>query len=296
VKDFEYQAATTIDEAVSLLAARGERAKVLTGGTDLIVQLREGLREADLVVDVKRIAELMQMAFDPARGLQLGAAVPCHRIYEDRAVAAAYPALVDAARIIGGWQIQSRASIGGNLCNSSPAADSIPVLIAYDVACQIAGPQGRRSVPARQFCTAPGRNVLARGELLAALEFPAPSPHSAAAYERFIPRNEMDIAVAGAASWVQLSPSGDTILSARVALAAVAPTPLFAEAVSAWLAGKPAKTETFAEAGRLARDAARPISDKRGTAEYRRHVVGVLVARTLATAVDRARGTMRNGH
>jgi carbon-monoxide dehydrogenase medium subunit len=296
VKDFEFQTAATVDEAVSLLAARGERAKMLAGGTDIIVQLREGLREADLVVDVKKIPELVDLSYSPAKGLRLGAATPCYRIYGDAAVAAAYPGLVDAARIIGGWQIQSRASIGGNLCNSSPAADSIPTLIAYDVVCHLAGPKGVRTVKAAEFCTAPGKNVLARGELLTALEFPPPAKGSSAAYLRFIPRNEMDIAVAGAASWVQLNAAGDTIERARVALAAVAPRPLFVESASDWLAGKPANAETFAKARQLASDAARPISDKRGTAEYRKHVAGVLTERTLAIAVDRAHGVARNGH
>ena len=226
VKDFEYQAATTVDEAVSLLAARGERAKVLTGGTDLIVQLREGLREADLVVDVKKIPELMDVSYSAAGGLRLGAGVPCYRIYGDEQIAAAYPALADSTRIIGGWQIQSRSSVGGNLCNSSPAADSTPTLIAYDVTCHLAGPQGRRTVRVAEFCTAPGRNVLARGEILTMLEFPPRKKNASAAYLRFIPRNEMDIAVVGAASWVQLNAKGDTIETARIALAAVAPTPL----------------------------------------------------------------------
>jgi CO/xanthine dehydrogenase FAD-binding subunit len=296
VKDFEFQTAATVDEAVSLLAARGERAKVLTGGTDLIVQLREGLREADLVVDIKKIPELMEMAYSAGKGLLLGAAVPCYRIYGDPGVAAAYPALADAARIIGGWQIQSRASIGGNLCNSSPAADSIPPLIAYDVTCHIAGPGGRRSVKAAEFCTAPGKNVLARGEILTALEFPAVAKHSSAAYLRFIPRNEMDIAVVGAGTWVQLNAKGDTIEQARVALAAVAPTTLFVKTASDWLAGKPATSETFSKARELASQAARPISDKRGTVEYRKHLAGVLTERTLAIAVERARGAARNGH
>jgi carbon-monoxide dehydrogenase medium subunit len=296
VKDFEFQAAATVDEAVSLLAARGERAKVLTGGTDLIVQLQEGLREADLVVDVKKIPELGELAFSPAKGLRLGAAVPCYRIYGDAGVAAAYPALCDAARIIGGWQIQSRASIGGNLCNSSPAADSIPPLVVYDVTCHLAGPGGRRTVKAAEFCTAPGKNVLARGELLVALEFPPPAKGSSAAYLRFIPRNEMDIAVVGAASWVQLNAKGDTIEQARVALAAVAPTPLFVKTASDWLAGKPAGDETFAQAGELAGQAARPIADKRGTIAYRKHLAGVLTGRTLAIAVRRARGEATNGH
>jgi carbon-monoxide dehydrogenase medium subunit len=296
LKDFEFQAASTVEEAVSLLAAGGERAKMLAGGTDIIVQLREGLREADLVVDVKKIPELMELDYSAANGLRLGAAVPCYRIYGDAEIAAAYPALADAARIIGGWQIQSRASVGGNLCNSSPAADTIPPLIAYDALCHLAGPNGRRTVKAAEFCTAPGKNVLLQAEILTTLEFPPPAKASSAAYLRFIPRNEMDIAVAGAASWVHLNAAGDTIQSARVALAAVAPTPLFAAAASDWLAGQPATAETFAKAGELASQAARPISDKRGTAEYRKHLAGVLTNRTLAIAVDRARGIARNGH
>jgi carbon-monoxide dehydrogenase medium subunit len=289
LSDFDYAAAATVDEAVSLLAARGERAAILTGGTDLLVQLRQSQRQADLVVDVKKIPELMEIAYSPSAGLRLGAAVPCTRIYGDQRIVAAYPALVDAARIIGGWQIQSRASIGGNLCNSSPAADSVPTLIAYDATCQVAGPKGRRTVAVAEFCTAPGRNVLGRGELLAALEFPPPLPHASAAYLRFIPRNEMDIAVVGAASWVRLNAAGDRIEQARIALAAVAPTPVRAAEASAWLVGRPATLETFAAAGELAKKSASPISDKRGTAEYRLHLVGVLTRRTLAIAVDRAR-------
>ena len=129
LKDFEYAAASTVDEAVSLLAARGPKAKILAGGTDILVQLREGMREADLVLDVKKIPELTQYSFSPETGLHLGAATPCYRIYGDEKIVKAYPALADSARIIGGWQIQSRASIGGNLCNSSPAGDSLPALI-----------------------------------------------------------------------------------------------------------------------------------------------------------------------
>lgn len=289
MKDFEYATAATVDEAVSLLAARGEKARILAGGTDLIVQLREGLREADLVLDIKKIPELMQMQFSPERGLRLGAAVPCYRIYGDAAVAAAYPALADAAQIIGGWQIQSRASIGGNLCNSSPAADGIPALIALRATCHIAGPQGMRTLPVEQFCTAPGRNALGRGEFLVALEFPAPIKLASSHYLRFIPRNEMDIAVVGCGAWLQLDAAGKTIQSARIGLGAVAPTPLLAIDASQWLAGKPATDETFAQAGEEARKLARPISDMRGPAEYRTHLVGVLVKRALAKAAERAK-------
>ena len=290
MKDFEFQTATTVDEAVSLLAARGDRARVLTGGTDLIVQLREGMRQADLVVDLKKIPELMELSISAASGLRLGAAVPCYRVYGDAQISKMYPALVDAARIIGGWQIQSRASIGGNLCNSSPAADSIPALIAYDVICHLAGPQGRRTVRAAEFCTGPGKNVLGRGEILTTLEFPAQPKNSGAGYLRFIPRNEMDIAVVGAGAWLQLNSAGDTIEQARLALAAVAPTPLVLTAVADWLAGKPATPETFAKAGEMASQTVRPIDDKRGTAEYRKHLAGVLTKRALGMALARARG------
>jgi carbon-monoxide dehydrogenase medium subunit len=291
VNDFSYAAAATLDEAVSLLSAAGDRAKVLAGGTDIIVQLREGLRKADLIVDVKRIPDLTRLEYSPERGLTLGAAVPCHRLYDDSRIAAAYPGLIDAARIIGGWQIQNRASIGGNLCNSSPAADSIPPLIAYGAMCRIAGPDGIREAPVEEFCTGVGRNCLRRGELLVSLELPPPAPRSSARYLRFIPRNEMDIAVAGAAAWVQLNESCTQIDQARVALAAVAPTPLFAKEASAWLRGKPASDETYRQAGELARKIARPISDRRGTAEFRTHLVGVLTARALAGGVERAKAT-----
>jgi carbon-monoxide dehydrogenase medium subunit len=288
LKDFEYAAAATVDEAVSLLAARGEKARVLAGGTDILVQLREGQREADFVLDIKKIPELMAVDYSPQRGLRLGAAVPCYRIYGDAQVSAAYPALADAARIIGGWQIQSRASVGGNLCNSSPAADTIPALIALKATCHIAGPQGARNVPVEQFCTAPGRNVLARGEFLVALAFPPPVRPSGSHYLRFIPRNEMDIAVVGCGAWLQLDSSGKTIQTARIALGAVAPTPLFAAEASSWLAGKPVSEEAFTQAGELARKVARPISDMRGPAEYRLHLLGVLVKRALARSAERA--------
>ncbi len=288
MKDFDYAAPVTLDEAIGLLASRNGSGKILAGGTDIIVQLREGLRDADVVVDVKKIPELSALDFSASAGLSLGAAVPCYRLYEHAAIDAGYAALTDAARIIGGWQIQSRASIGGNLCNSSPAADAVPGLIVLDATCHIAGPNGTRTVPVAEFCTAPGRNVLQPGELLVKLTFPAPAPKSGSAYLRFIPRNEMDIAVAGAAAWVQLSADGKTIEQARIALGAIAPTPVFAKEASDFLAGKPATAETFAAAGDLARKVANPIDDMRGTKEYRVHLTGVLTKRALTIAVERA--------
>lgn len=289
MKNFEYAAPVTLSEATALLAKANGTARILAGGTDLIVQLRERLRDADLVVDVKRIPELTEMSYSAAKGLRLGSAVSCSRIYDDPAVSAAYPALADSTRIVGGWQIQSRASVGGNLCNSSPAGDTIPSLIALNAKCVIAGPSGTREVSAAEFCTGPGKNVLQRGEILVGLVLAPPGDYGGSAYERFIPRNEMDIAVVGAGSWVRLNKAGDTIEQARVGLCAIAATPRFAEEASLWLAGKPATEETFAAAGELAKKVATPISDMRGTAEFRTHLVGVLTKRTLATAVKRAR-------
>ena len=289
MRSFEYEAPASLAEATALLASAKGTARVLAGGTDLIVMLRERMRDADLVVDVKHIPELMELSYSPGEGLRLGASVPCYRIYENKELSAAYPALADAAHIVGGWQIQSRASVGGNLCTSSPAGDTITTLIGLRARCLIAGPHGHREVPADEFCTAPGKNVLQKGEILTTIFLPAHGKHTGSAYERFIPRNEMDIAVVGATSWVRLDPTGKTITEARVALAAVAPTPRYAAEACEWLVDKPATEETFAHAGELAKKVASPISDMRGSAEYRTHLVGVLTKRTLAKAVERAR-------
>jgi xanthine dehydrogenase FAD-binding subunit len=289
LKDFTNAAPATVAEAVRLIEKSNGSAKVLAGGTDILVQLREHLREAELVVDVKKIPELMESSYSASKGLRLGASVPCYRIYDNAEIAKVYPALADAANIVGGWQIQSRASVGGNLCNSSPAADTIPPLIAHTATAVIAGSKGERTVKVEEFCSGPGKNVLQPGELLLTIVLPPLPPHSSSAYERFIPRNEMDIAVVGAASWLALSADGKTIVDARIAVGAVAPTPKLAVEASSWLKGKPASEESFARAGELARAVASPITDMRGTAEYRTHLVGVLVKRTLLKAAERAR-------
>ena len=290
MKDFDYIAPTSVQEATTLLAEHGEQARMLAGGTDIIVQLREGLRDAGIVIDIKKIPELMAIDYSAESGLTLGAGVPCYQVYENQEISAAYPALADSTRIIGGWQIQSRASVGGNLCNSSPAADTIPTLISLAASCRIAGPDGEREVAAADFCTGPGHNVLQPGELLVSIQLPPSKTKSSSAYERFIPRNEMDIAVVGAGSWVQLDESGGTIEQARITLAAVGPIPLVAQQAADSLAGQEASEENLAAAGNLAREVASPINDMRGTIEYRVHLVGVLVKRTLSRAVARARG------
>jgi carbon-monoxide dehydrogenase medium subunit len=291
VKDIDYAAPRTVAEAVGLLSDRGDRARVLAGGTDLIVQVREYRRDLDLMVDVKHIPEVNELAYDPRAGLRLGAAVPCYRVYEYRDIARTYPGLIDAVALIGGIQIQSRASIGGNLCNASPAADTIPALIAHQAVCVIAGPKGTRELPVEQFCTAPGRNVLGRGELLLSLRMPPPAKNFGAAYLRFIPRNEMDIAVAGAGVAVTLDGGKARCTSARVALAAVAPTPLLVPEAGAALVEGGLSESAIDKAAGLARAAARPISDMRGDADYRLHLVGVLVKRALHAAIERARGS-----
>ena len=287
MKDFQYTAPNTVEDATRLLSEHGSRAKILAGGTDIIVQLREGMCEADVVVDIKKIPELVQYQYASDSGLTLGAAVSCCNLYEDSQLADLYGALADSSHIIGGWQIQSRASVGGNLCNASPAADCIPALIALNATAHITGPDGERQVAVEDFCISPGTNILADGEFLISLQIPAQSANMASAYERFIPRNEMDIAVVGVGSWVSLDDAG-RITASRISLGAVAATPLFAAAASDHLIGKEPTEENFAQAGELAQQIATPITDMRGTAAYRTHLVAVLVKRTLTTAVQRA--------
>ena len=286
---FTYVAPKTVKEAVRILNRYGDRARPLAGGTDILVQTRADRYSLDALVDVKTIPELVSVKLD-SRGLQIGAAVPCYRIYEDPAVAKAYPGLIDAASLIGGIQIQSRASLGGNLCNASPSADAVCPLIVHSAVAVIAGPRGTREVPVEDFCTAPGKTVLGKGEFLVSLRMPRPPARFGAAYERFIPRNEMDIAVVGVASSVALDASGRKFRSTRIALAAVGPTPIYASAASEYLSGKPATEESIAQAAAMAKVAARPISDMRGTVEQRKHLVEVLTRRTLTKAVQRARG------
>ncbi len=286
----EYTTPKTIDEAVQAMASKGERARALAGGTDLLVQLRSGRRSTDLVVDVKDIPELNEVSFSNQKGLTIGAAAPCYLIYQNADVAANYPGLVDSASLIGSIQIQGRASFGGNLCNSAPSADAIPAMIALGSVANIAGPRGTRQVAVEDFCTGPGRNILEPGEILVSINVPVPEAHSGANYQRFIPRNEMDIAVAGVGSWVALDESGRNFVAARIALASVAPTPVFCREASESLAGKPVSDAAVEEAARLAMQDAVPINDMRGTVRQRIHLVGVLARRTLNNAIRRARG------
>lgn len=288
MQDFDYAAPQSLDEAVALAAGGGSVA-VLAGGTDLIVQLRVRRRAASLVIDAKRIPELTQLAFSH-EGLNLGAAVTCRTIGQHPEAARRYPALADSVSLVGGVQIQGRASVGGNLCNAAPSADCIPALIVLNADAIIAGPFGRRELKVEEFCLSPGITALRPGEILVALRFRPPAANAGSSYMRFTPRKEMDIAVAGAAAAVVLDESRERILSARVALAAVAPTPLLVEAADSVLAGRTASDESAVrEAAAIARDACSPINDMRGTSEHRRQLVEVLTVRALHKAIERAR-------
>jgi len=290
LEPFDFVSPSSIDEAVKTLATKGDQARIMAGGTDMLVQMRAGRRTAPLVVDIKGIPELNEVSYDASKGLTLGAAVPCYQIYQNKALADAYPGLMDSALLIGGIQIQGRATIGGNICNAAPSGDAIPIVIALGGTCIIAGPNGTRQLPVEEMCTAPGRNALADGEILVSISLPAPVANSGANYQRFIPRNEMDIAVAGVGSSVVLDASGQNFVSARIALASVAPTPVFAKEAGDSLAGKPVNEDTIQAASEEAQKAAKPISDMRGTIRQRTHLIGVLTRRTLNNAIERARG------
>ena len=289
MRDFAYIAANTVSEAVTLLDEKGQAARILAGGTDLIVQVREARRDVDWMIDIKSIPEVNVLDYNADTGLTLGAAVECYKIYAVDEICDAYPGLVDATKIIGGTAIQGRAAVGGNLCNASPAADCIPPLIVLNASCVIAGPNGERELPVEQFCTGPGQTAFENGEMLVSMKIPAPASNSSSFYLRFIPRNEMDIAVVGAGASVTLDDAKQTIVSARIALGAVAPTPLFAEEASALLAGREVSDAAIDEAAQAAQAVARPISDMRGTAEQRTHLVGVLTRRALNGAIQRIR-------
>jgi carbon-monoxide dehydrogenase medium subunit len=251
--------------------------------------MRLGRLTPQVLIDVKNINELNVLKVNDS-GLHVGAAVPCYRVFGEATVSDQYSALADSCKIIGGIQIQSRASVGGNLCNSGPAADSTPSMIALEGVCVIAGPAGTREVPVESFCTAPGKNVLRPDELLVEICFPPRTQSSGSHYRRMIPRNEMDIAVVGVGASVELDEDGESFVSTRIALGAVAPTPLLAEEAGNTLSGKPVNDEAITEAASAAQEIVSPITDMRGTKDYRVHVTGVLVRRVLRTAVARARG------
>ena len=282
-----YEAPETVVGAVRLLVGGGPRGRVLAGGTDLLVQLRAGALAPDLIVDIKCIRETREIREEDGR-LVIGAAVSGAELGEHAVAKSLWPGVVEAAELIGSTQIQSRASLAGNLCNASPAADTVPALVAAAAACRIAGPDGTRRVPVEAVCTGPGQLALGDGEFVLAFELPVRPPHSSDAYLRFIPRTEMDIAVAGAGVNLEFDESG-LCSAARIALGAVAPTVVLVEEAGEALVGTRCDDAALAAMSAAARAACRPIDDKRGTAEYRTKVAGVLATRAARIAADRAR-------
>lgn len=283
-----YEAPVTIADAVRLMQADPD-AKVLAGGTDLLVQYRLGLKRPSAFIDLKRIPELVGITVDQ-RGMRLGAATMAAAICEHPEVKRLWPGLVEAVHLVGSTQIQGRGTVGGNLCNASPAADTVCPLMANRARAVIVGPEGERIVNVEDFVTGPGKTVLGRGEVLVALLLPRPAPRTSDAYLRLIPRTEMDIAVAGAAVSVTLDERG-VCTAARVAIGAVAPTALVVPDAALALVGSRLDDEALARAAAAASAAAKPIDDKRGTAVYRRQVVGVLTRRAAAIAATRALAT-----
>ncbi len=278
---------SSLDEAVAALASIGG-ARVLAGGTDLLVQLRSGTASPAAVIDVKNIAALCAIT-EAADGFRVGAAVCGAGITEHAALVKAWPGVAEAAGLIGSTQVQGRASLGGNVCNASPAADTTPALIAARAVAEIVGPNGRRTIPVEQIATGPGRTSLATGEIVVSFLLPKRPARSADAYLRLIPRTEMDIAVAGAGVSLTLNEDG-TVADARVAIGAVAPTALLLDAAPGILVGTTLDEATLAKLAEAAGAAARPIDDKRGTIDYRRKVVGVLAKRAALIAYERAKG------
>ncbi len=286
MESVRYEAPNDVEAAVRLLAG-DEGAKVLSGGTDLIVQMRIMNRVPTVFVDVKRIPRLSALALD-AKGLRAGAAVPAATIYANELIRKLWPGIAEATDLIGSSQIQGRATWAGNLCNASPAADSVPALIACGATAVVAGPKGERRVPVEQINTGPGKTSLAPGEFIVEFEIPAPAPHSADAYQRLIPRSEMDIAVVGVGVSLTLD-AGGVVTAARVVLGAVAPTAILVPEAAAALVGTKCDDAALERAGQAATAAAKPIDDRRGTVAYRKKIAAVLTKRVAKQAYERAK-------
>lgn len=283
---FRYEAPTTVKDVVGLLASTKGVTKILAGGTDLLVQVRSGRTKADVVIDTKQVPGLIGIR-EQAGSFVIGAATPGAELGDHDGLVRAWPGVVEAANLIGSTRIQGRASLGGNVCNASPAADSVPALIAARAVAVVAGPKGQREVAVEAIATGPGKTSLARDEFVIEFRLPKRPPRSADAYLRFIPRTEMDIAVVGAGVNVTLD-AGGVCTAAHVALGAVAPTAVLVPDAAAALVGKKLDDKVLAVLDAAARRACKPIDDKRGTVEFRTEVAGVLARRAAAIAFQRA--------
>jgi carbon-monoxide dehydrogenase medium subunit len=286
--DIRYVAPRTLDEAIGAFAAAGSAARIMAGGTDLLVQMRSGMVRPGLIVDIKKIGEMMNIEETADGGFRIGAAVSGMALAEHKRFGKVWPGVLEAVNLIGSKQVQGRASAGGNLCNGSPAGDSVPAMIAAGAVVAIQGPNGRRELPVEQVPSGPGRTTLTPGEILVSFALPPRPAGSSDAYLRMIPRTEMDIAVVGLG--VSLTLKNGVCAAARVGLGAVAPTALLVEPAAKALIGSKLDAAAVEKAAEACRAACRPIDDKRGTVSYRIKTAGVLLKRTVAIAASRAGG------
>jgi carbon-monoxide dehydrogenase medium subunit len=290
LRAFEDHAPTTLDEALSLLQQHGEGARPLAGGTDLVVQMKENATKfaaPSHIISLLRVPDLGGIEFSENEGLRIGAGVSMMEVAQSPIIRDHYAAIAEGAALVGSIQTMNMATVGGNLCNAAPSADIAPPLLAFDAEAVILGPSGRRSLPLEEFFFGPGKTALAPDELLAEVRVPVTPAGTGSAYARHTPRKQMDIAVVGVAAALTLS--GDRIERARVALGAVAPTPVRARQAEAVLEGQTLSDEVVARAADAATNECSPISDVRGSAEFRRHIVRVMTERMLQQATERAR-------
>ena len=288
MRAFEYHAPTSLNEAISLLQEHGEGARALAGGTDLVVQMKENATKFPApshIVSLLRVPELGGIEFSQGQGLRIGAGATMTDVAESPVIRERYRAIPEGAALVGSVQTMNMATVGGNLCNAAPSADIAPPLLAFEAEAVIVAPSGRRSVPLDGFFLGPGKTLLQPGELLAEVRVPAPPSGTGSAYDRHTPRKQMDIAVVGVAAVLTVIRA--RIERARVALGAVAPTPIRARKAEAALEGQAPTDEVFARAAEAAAEECSPISDVRGSAEFRRHIVRVMTERILREARQR---------
>jgi carbon-monoxide dehydrogenase medium subunit len=288
MSETQYLAPKSIDEAVKAHSAANGKARFLAGGTDLLVQIKSGIKKPNLVIDIKKIVELNSINEVSDNEFKVGAAVSGANLNRNKKFANLWPGVLEAFRLIGSEQIQGRASLGGNLCNGSPAGDSVPALVAAGCNVTIAGPNGSRNIPIETFHTGPGKTVLENGEMLVSINFPKRAANSGDAYLRMTPRTEMDIAVVGCG--VNITMENGICTNARVSLGAVAPTPLLINEASDIMLGTDINSDIIQRVSKICMEACNPINDKRGTIDYRTKVAGVLFKRTVLTAIDRIKG------
>ena len=293
MSEIQYLTAKTVKEAAKFMLAAKGKGYILAGGTDLLVQMKSGLRTPGVIVDIKKIPEMTTIV-EKKGSFTIGAATPAAVIGEHKKLKKTWPGVVEAINLIGSTQVQGRASAGGNLCNASPAADSVPALVAAGCTVAVQGPKGKRTVPVEKFCAGPGKTTLKPGEIVVSLTLPARPKNSSDAYLRLIPRTEMDIAVVGVG--VSLSMKGDTVAAARVGLGAVAPTVLLVDKAAKALVGSKLDDKALEAAAKACSEACKPIDDKRGTIKYRTKIAGVLLKRAALIARDRINGIEHRGH